>query len=59
MALEDATIEDLSERCEECGVKLTSEEQRVALESGGPSLCAIHAAEAEPALAADEDSALE
>ena len=43
-------------RCAECGAKLTDDEMRVALESGGgPSLCKIHAAEI-PALEPDDPS---
>ena len=43
--LEEQTIEHLSERCEECGAPLTEQEMAVALESGGPVLCSVHAAE--------------
>ena len=43
-----------AERCEDCGVTLTAAELEAVLESGGPMLCAIHAAEDEPGLAADE-----
>ncbi|MGH2872606.1 MAG: hypothetical protein ACRDL5_09125, partial [Solirubrobacteraceae bacterium] len=46
--------EGLVDRCEECGAKLTDEELEAILETGGPPLCAIHAAEDEPGLAADE-----
>ena len=52
--LEEKSIEDLSDRCEECGAKLTPAELEAAMESGGPALCSIHAAEDEPGLAADE-----
>ncbi len=52
--LEEKTIEELPERCEECGAKLTPAEIQAAMESGGPALCSIHAAEDEPGLAADE-----
>jgi hypothetical protein len=52
--LEEKTIEDLPEHCEECGAKLTAAEIQAAMESGGPALCSIHAAEDEPGLAADE-----
>jgi hypothetical protein len=54
MSLEEHTIERAGERCEECGAKLTEAEMRAVLESGGPALCSIHAAEDEPGLAADE-----
>lgn len=43
--LEEHTIEKLSDRCEECGAPLTAQELRAALESGGPVLCSVHAAE--------------
>ena len=55
MGLEEKTIEDLPERCEECGAKLTPAELQAVLESGGPALCSIHAAEDEPGLAVDDD----
>jgi len=54
MSLEEPTIEGAGERCEECGAKLTSSELEAVLESGGPVLCAIHAAEDEPGLVVDE-----
>jgi hypothetical protein len=54
VGLEEKTIEELPSRCEECGAKLTPEEIQAAMESGGPALCAIHAAEDEPGLEADE-----
>jgi hypothetical protein len=54
MDLEEKTIEELPDRCEECGAKLTAEEIQAAMESGGPALCSIHAAEDEPGLEADE-----
>jgi hypothetical protein len=46
----------VSDRCEECGARLTPQELQVALESGGPALCSIHAAEDEPGLVAEEDA---
>lgn len=55
-SLEEHTIEDAGDRCEECGAKLTPQEMQAVLESGGPTLCAIHAAEDEPGLEADEAS---
>ncbi len=55
MDLEEHTLESVGDRCEECGAKLTSEEQQTALESGGPALCSIHAAEDEPGLAAEDE----
>ena len=54
MDLEEHSIEGAGDRCEECGAKLTPAELEAVLESGGPNLCAIHAAEDEPGLAADE-----
>jgi hypothetical protein len=54
VGLEEKTIEELPSRCEECGAKLTAAELQAAMESGGPALCSIHAAEDEPGLAADE-----
>lgn len=56
MDLEEHTLESADERCEECGAKLTEAELAVVLESGGPNLCAIHAAEQVPL---SEDEALE
>jgi hypothetical protein len=54
VSLEEHTNEQAGDRCEECGAKLTAAEIQAVLESGGPTLCAIHAAEDEPGLAADE-----
>jgi hypothetical protein len=54
MHLEEHSVEGAGDRCEECGAKLTQAELEAVLESGGPTLCAIHAAEDEPGLAADE-----
>jgi len=48
MDLEPHTLEKVGDRCEECGAKLTPQEQEVALENGGLALCAIHAAEVVP-----------
>ena len=45
MDLEERTLEQVGDRCEECGAKLTTDEQRAVLETGGPALCKIHAAE--------------
>jgi hypothetical protein len=49
MDLEEHTLETAGEHCEECGAKLTGDEVAAVLESGGPSLCTIHAAEVVPA----------
>jgi hypothetical protein len=57
MSLEEHTIERTGDRCEDCGAKLTRQELRAVMESGGPALCAIHAAEDEPALAGEDDYA--
>jgi len=57
MDLEERTLDDISDRCEECGARLTPQELEAVLESGGPVLCSIHAAEVVPV--ADEDSELE
>jgi hypothetical protein len=54
MELEDNSVPTLGERCEECGAKLTPAELEAVMESGGPVLCSIHAAEDEPGLAVDE-----
>lgn len=54
MSLEEHTIEGLRDRCEVCGAKLTEAELQAVLETGGPSLCTIHAAEHEPGLEAEE-----
>jgi hypothetical protein len=45
MDLEEKTIDEVGDHCEECGAPLTEQEQQMALESGGPTLCSIHAAE--------------
>jgi hypothetical protein len=47
MDLEEHTLEQAGERCEECGAKLTARELELTLERGGPTLCAIHLAELE------------
>ena len=54
MDLEEKTLDRLGDRCEECGAKLTPAELQAAMESGGPALCSIHAAEDEPGLVAQE-----
>jgi hypothetical protein len=56
MDLEEHTLEQAGERCEECGAKLTPRELELALERGGPTLCSIHLAELEPAEGDDEDA---
>jgi hypothetical protein len=54
VGLEEHSIEHVGDRCEECGAKLTAGELEAVMESGGPALCSIHAAEDEPGLAAEE-----
>jgi hypothetical protein len=49
----------LVDRCEECGAKLTPAEMQAAMESGGPALCSIHAAEDEPGLEAEDAAFLD
>jgi len=57
MDLEEHTLETAGDRCEECGAALTPEEIRAVLESGGPTLCKIHAAEQVPV--GEEEAAFE
>jgi hypothetical protein len=59
MGLEEKTLDQIGDRCEECGAKLTPQEIQAVMESGGPALCSIHAAEDEPGLAADEAGFIE
>ena len=54
MDLEEKSLDRAGDRCEECGAKLTPGELQAVMETGGPALCAIHAAEDEPGLAAEE-----
>ncbi|HKN94519.1 MAG TPA: hypothetical protein VJU60_09320 [Thermoleophilaceae bacterium] len=54
MDLEEHSLDPVIERnCAECGAKLTSQEIQASLDSGGPFLCTVHAAEEVPL--ADED----
>ena len=55
MDLEEKTLEQVGDRCEECGAKLTERELEQVLESGGPALCTIHAQE--QVASSDEDAA--
>ena len=55
MNLEERTIDQVGDRCEECGAKLTAQEQQAALETGGRALCTVHAAETEPGRAVQDD----
>jgi uncharacterized protein with PIN domain len=54
MELEEKTLEKVGDRCEECGAKLTQRELEQVIESGGPALCAVHAADVVPV--AEEDA---
>jgi hypothetical protein len=56
--LEERTIEQLPDRCQNCGAKLTDAEKRTALLEGPPSglvLCTTCAAEVVPVDEADEE----
>ncbi len=57
MDLEEQTpeLQPGGDRCEECGAKLTAAELELAMETGGPALCTIHATEDEPGLADEDD----
>jgi methionyl-tRNA synthetase len=48
MDLEEKTIEQPGDHCEECGAKLTPAEIQAVMESGGPALCSVHADEVVP-----------
>jgi len=49
MDLEEQSLDPVIEReCAECGAKLTDEEIKASLESGGRYLCSVHAAEQVP-----------
>ena len=49
MELEERTIEELPERCQNCGATLTDAEKQTALEEGSQVvLCTTCAAETEP-----------
>ena len=54
MDLEEKTLEQVGDRCEECGAKLTEQELEQVLESGGPALCTMHAQE--DVAVSDEDA---
>jgi hypothetical protein len=61
MELEERTIEQLPDRCENCGAKLTDAEKRAALTEGPPGgtvLCTICAAEVVPVEEEEEDEAV-
>ena len=48
MGLEEKSLDEIGDRCEECGAKLTKAEIEAALDSGGPALCTVHAEEFVP-----------
>lgn len=49
MDLEEHSLDPVIQRnCAECGVKLTEQEIRASLDSDGPFLCSVHAAEQVP-----------
>jgi hypothetical protein len=55
MDLEEKSLDQIGDRCEECGAKLTTAEMQAAMESGGPALCTVHADEV--VAVGDEDDA--
>lgn len=58
MELEERTIEQLPDRCENCGAKLTDAEKQTALTEGPPSglvLCTTCASEVVPVEDAEEE----
>jgi hypothetical protein len=47
--LEEHSIDPVIQRnCAECGVRLTEQEIQASLDSDGPFLCSVHAAEEVP-----------
>jgi hypothetical protein len=49
MDLEEHSLDPVIERnCAECGVRLTRQEIQASLDSDGPFLCTVHAAEQVP-----------
>jgi hypothetical protein len=49
MDLEEHSLDPVIERnCAECGVRLTKREIQTSLETDGPFLCSVHAAEQVP-----------
>lgn len=59
MDLEEHTLDQAGDRCEECGAKLTEREMELVLERGGPTLCSIHMADVVPAGDDEEAGAAE
>ena len=54
MELEERSIEQIGDRCEVCGTRLTTQELEAILESGGPVLCQVHLDELVPVAEEDE-----
>ena len=58
MPLEEHSLDPVIERtCAECGATLTAQEIQASLESKGPFLCTVHAAEQVPLEEEDEPGA--
>ena len=55
MDLEEKSLDQVGDRCEECGAKLTQAEIEAAMESGGPALCTVHADDMVPVGDEDEE----
>jgi hypothetical protein len=55
MDLEEHTLDQAGERCEECGARLTERELQLVLERGGPTLCTIHMNDVVPVVEDDSD----
>ena len=55
MDLEERTVEQVADRCEECGAKLTPQEQKAALGAAAWTLCTVHTAETEPGRAVQDE----
>jgi hypothetical protein len=55
MDLEEHTLDQAGERCEECGARLTERELQLVLERGGPTLCTIHLNEVVPVVEDEAD----
>ena len=58
MGLEEHSLDPAIERtCAECGARLTEREIEASLDSGGPFLCSVRAAEEVPLEQEDEPEA--
>lgn len=55
MDLEEHTLDQAGERCEECGARLTEQELQLVLERGGPTLCTIHMNDVVPVVEDESD----